>query len=111
MNCQAVFVYGTLQPGEINAHYFQEFKGSWKKGYVLGNLEEEGWGAEHGFPGIRLDQHGIRVKGSLFKTEEIDTILKLLDALEGADYQRAITKVHLDDGTNEDAYIYELAPA
>ena len=109
MNCKAVFVYGTLQPGEINAHYFQQFKGSWKEGYVLGHLEDAGWGADHGFPGIKLDQDGIRVKGSLFRTEEINDILKLLDELEGEDYRRVITLVHLDNGKNEYAYIYELA--
>lgn len=110
MNCQAVFVYGTLQPGEINAHYFQEFEGSWNKGYVLGLLVEAGWGAEHGFPGIRLDQNGIRVKGSLFQSEEIDVILELLDKLEGPDYRRVMTQVHLDNGSTVDAYIYELSP-
>ena len=28
MTCKAVFVYGTLQLGEVNAQYFDEFEGA-----------------------------------------------------------------------------------
>lgn len=31
MTCKAVFVYGTLQPGEVNAQYFDDFEGPGKK--------------------------------------------------------------------------------
>lgn len=110
MRCKAVFVYGTLQPGEVNARYFDDFEGSWEKGHVLGHLENQGWGAEHGFPGIRLHPNGTEVKGSLFTSEDIKAILALLDELEGTDYRRVITQVCLADGAVADAYIYELAP-
>ena len=105
----AVFVYGTLQPGEINAHYFDSFDGKWEKGHVLGQLENQGWGADHGFPGIRLDPQGVKVQGSLFISENINAILSLLDELEGADYRRNVTCVFLESGIEIDAHIYELA--
>ena len=109
MSCKAVFVYGTLQPGEVNAQYFDDFEGSWEKAHVLGHIENHGWGAERGFPGIRLHSKGTEVKGSLFVSEDLDEILALLDELEGADYWRVITQVCLADGAVVDAYIYELA--
>lgn len=109
MNCQSIFVYGTLQPGEINDHHFDPFQGQWQKGHVLGDLKDSGWGAEYGFPGIRLNPAGDRVKGSVFVSPDIEKILVLLDALEGAEYQRSMTTVFLDDGQKTEAYIYELA--
>ena len=105
----SIFVYGTLQPGEVNERYFDRFDGVWTSGYVLGSLENKGWGSEHGFPGIKLDDHGDRVTGSLFTTADIDEILVLLDELEGADYRRVVTVVYLENNTEQLAFIYELA--
>lgn len=79
-------------------------------GYVLGDLETKGWGAEFGFPGIRLNPNGRQVSGSLFLSDDITDILTLLDALEGEEYQRVITDVHLEDNTILPAFIYQLAP-
>ena len=110
MECNAIFVYGTLQPREINHHHFKPFQGKWKNGYVLGDLETKGWGAEYGFPGIRLNPKGRQVNGSLFLSDDIADILRLLDALEGEEYQRVITDVYLEDNTILPAFIYQLAP-
>ena len=79
-------------------------------GYVLGDLETKGWGAEYGFPGIRLNPKGRQVNGSLFLSDDIADILRLLDALEGEEYQRVITDVYLADNTILPAFIYQLAP-
>ena len=79
-------------------------------GYVLGDLETKGWGAEYGFPGIRLNPKGRQVNGSLFLSDDIADILRLLDALEGQEYQRVITDVYLEDNTILPAFIYQLAP-
>jgi hypothetical protein len=51
-------VYGTLAPGRPNHHQLNSLSGRWIKGTVRGQLLQEGWGAELGYPGIVLDLDG-----------------------------------------------------
>lgn len=39
---QHLFVYGTLRLGQPNAHVMEAIGGTWQKGYVLGELINEG---------------------------------------------------------------------
>lgn len=68
---EKLFVYGTLCPGRPNEHVLDAIGGSWEIATVSGTLREEGWGAEMGYPGIDLDEHGGEIEGFLFTSENI----------------------------------------
>ncbi len=108
MRIKSLFVYGSLQPGAENEKYLKDIKGSWKEGYVLGNLVTEGWGSQIGFPVIRLNNKGDQIKGWLLESDELDRYWKILDEFEGEEYKRSVTDIYLKDGSKQLAYIYEL---
>ena len=58
-----LFVYGTLAPGQPNAHVLGDVPGTWEPARVTGTLLPEGWGAAIGYPGIVLDSRGETVPG------------------------------------------------
>lgn len=104
-----LFVYGTLCPGRPNAHIMENIGGTWEPGYVNGSLEEKGWGAEMGYPGIVLDNSGNRVSGYLFSSENLAANWKVLDDFEGAEYQRVSVTVTTDSGREVQSWIYMLS--
>ena len=53
-----LFVYGTLAPGEENAHVLAHCRGDWMRGSVTGRLVDTGWGAAMGFPALQIDPTG-----------------------------------------------------
>lgn len=111
MSIDAIFTYGTLQPGEVSAYVLKDVPGDWRAGHVRGDLIPAGWGAKFGFPGLKLNAAGAHVPGMLFRTPEIDRVLTILDDLEGAEYRRSVAEVTLEDGTIVSAFVYELAEA
>lgn len=40
----SLFVYGTLRPQQPNAHVMERIGGSWTAAYILGHLQQRGWG-------------------------------------------------------------------
>ena len=74
----ALFVYGTLSPDQINAHVLVPLSGACTEAQISGSLLYAGWGAAHGCPGARLTDNDIDnitedshltsvVKGALFE--------------------------------------------
>lgn len=59
----SLFVYGTLCPQQPNAHVMEGIGGSWKADYICGHLQQRGWSAELGSPGIQLSDLGETVPG------------------------------------------------
>lgn len=112
----ALFVYGTLAPGEVNAHILGPLGGSWKKAKVKGVLCDAGWGAAQGFPGLRLfrcppsprDGPGDFVSGLLFESTRLSSMWPELDEFEGADYRCELTQVFLEDGTEKPCVVYAV---
>ena len=104
----ALAVYGTLQPGGPNEHILSPYEGEWIDGYWLGNLEHQGWGADVGFPGIRLCADGGKVPVKLFVSKQLPELWKTLDEFEGEGYLRTLCKVETANGSVE-AQIYQLA--
>ena len=43
-NIENLFVYGTLQKGKQHENFLKNLNGTWKKGYVFGNLINIGVG-------------------------------------------------------------------
>ena len=105
---QRLFVYGTLAPGRPNEHVLSEIGGSWEAATVTGKLYPKGWGAEMGYPGIVLDEHGNEIQGFLFSSEKLSDHWVRIDDFEGESYERVLTVVKLKDNRTVNAYIYTL---
>ncbi|MBJ3814948.1 gamma-glutamylcyclotransferase [Shimwellia pseudoproteus] len=105
----SLFVYGTLCPGRPNAHIMENIGGSWEEGYVNGSLEQKGWGADMGYPGIVLDNSENRVNGYLFSSDNLAANWQVLDAFEGAEYQRVSVTVTTHSGRKVQSWIYMLS--
>lgn len=106
---QRLFIYGTLGPGRPNEHIMTDIGGTWQKASLKGILQQKGWGAAMGFPGIILDENGQEVQGYVFTSENFTKHWQKLDDFEGEAYQRLLTQVKLDDGRVVDAFVYALA--
>lgn len=106
---QKLFIYGTLAPGRPNEHKLSDIEGSWQKAFVKGRLEEKGWGASMGYPGIILDNKANEIEGFLFQSNELDKKYKLLDEFEGSEYKRVEVEVRLEDNSFTKAFIYALS--
>ncbi|KAF7785833.1 hypothetical protein PRUB_a0226 [Pseudoalteromonas rubra] len=104
-----LFVYGTLAPGRPNEHILAGLKGQWQPGFVKGHLQNQGWGAELGYPGLILDTGAGEVSGLVFSSSELDAHWQRLDEFEGEHYKRVIAQVRLDNGEIISAYVYTLA--
>ena len=100
--------YGTLGPGRPNHHQLSGLKGEWSRGSVRGDLRDEGWGADQGFPGLVLDPNGDVVAVDLFSSADLPEHWRRLDAFEGEGYRRVAAKVTTPTGV-VDACIYVLA--
>ncbi|MEL6476071.1 MAG: gamma-glutamylcyclotransferase family protein [Pseudomonadota bacterium] len=100
--------YGTLVPGQVNEGQLAGLTGTWSTGVVRGHLHEDGWGAAHGCPGIRLDPDGPEVAVHLFTSADLPAHWGRLDAFEGDGYRRITTLAETQDGPVE-VSIYELA--
>lgn len=105
----SLFVYGTLQPGHSNAHILENIGGEWLPGYVKGTFYARGWGAAADFPGIVLDEHGARVDGYLFVSNNLETHWAMLDEFEEG-YDRVEVSVTTVEGQHVTAWIYQLQP-
>ena len=103
-----LFVYGTLAPGKPNEHILAPLGGRWTEASVKGELKQQGWGADLGFPGIVLNPNGNTVQGMLLEAPALEQHWHSLDAFEGNAYQRVETEVQLTNGEVTVAYIYAL---
>ncbi len=105
---ERLFVYGSLAPGQPNAHVLADVPGTWQPASVFGTLRAEGWGAAIGFPGLVLDAQGDEVRGQVFSSDALPAHWPRLDAFEGDGYERVIARARLDDGGHVDAYVYTI---
>ncbi|UNK48740.1 gamma-glutamylcyclotransferase [Lysobacter sp. S4-A87] len=104
-----LFVYGTLAPGRPNAHVLADVPGTWEPATVRGTLLQQGWGAAIGYPGIVLDESGNEVDGLVFTSDELVGHWSRLDDFEGDGYERVLTVATLQDGTQVQAFVYQLS--
>ena len=94
-----IFVYGTLRKGGSNHFRLDdsEFRG---EAWVLGHLYPIDW-----YPALLLDEEGIPVRGEVYEVER--DMLRKLDSFEGGEYERLKSPVHLKDGGEVEAWLYE----
>ena len=105
---QRLFVYGTLAPGEVNAHVLEALVGEWQGASVRGSLHPQGWGQTHGFPALRLNAGAAALSGLVFQSADLPANWARLDEFEGSAYQRVETDALLTDGTLCNTCIYVL---
>ena len=90
-------VYGSLAPGQPNHHQLDSLRGDWRPGVVRGRLQDSGWGAALGYPGLQPDPEGPEVAVQVFTSLDLPDHWARLDAFEGAEYERVIVAVQLDE--------------
>ena len=99
----ALFVYGTLAPGPVNAHVLALLSEAWMEAQISGSLNDAGWGAAHGCQGARLTDDDIGkmsanshptsiVNGVLFESEDLAHFWRTLDDFEGTDSQAEVAR-------------------
>jgi gamma-glutamylcyclotransferase (GGCT)/AIG2-like uncharacterized protein YtfP len=77
-------------------------------GYVKGTFTNAD-GVRRRFPGIVLDEHGARVDGYLFVSNNLETHWAMLDEFEDG-YDRVEVSVTTVEGQQVTAWIYQLQP-
>jgi len=101
-----LFVYGTLAPGEENAHIMNGMDGKWHKANVRGIRYATGWGTHKKHPGFIPDANGEIINGLVFISDDLPAHWVRLDKFEGKDYQRVPIQATLENGKVIDAQIY-----
>ena len=82
-------------------------EGRWLKGRVRGRLHAEGWGADHGCPGMTPDPAGEWIDVHIFESEDLRAQWPRLDDFEGAEYRRIEVTADVD-GEDMPVSIYAL---
>ena len=100
--------YGTLAPGRPNHGQLGDLPGRWLAGRVRGSLVDAGWGAELGYPALRLDPDGSLIDVDVFESPALPGQWDRLDAFEGPGYRRVAVDVATAEGVLP-ASIYVLA--
>ena len=106
----ALFVYGTLAPGEENAHIMDGMEGIWRRATVCGTRHNTGWGVNKGHPGLIPDENADPIEGLVFISDDLPKNWARLDAFEGKDYRRITIQATLDTGETLAAQIYSVGP-
>jgi len=103
-----LFVYGTLAPGKQNHGVLSDLAGTWEQAIINGTLVNEGWGAEHGCPGLIPSTDAPEIHGYLFTSNDLKNHWDRLDKFEGEDYQRELVSVKLSSGECVESYVYSI---
>lgn len=98
--------YGTLAPGEVNHAVVAEIEGVWSDGFVRGDLQHTGWGADYGFPALAWQPDGPRVPVKLLVSPDMPHHWSRLDAFEGREYCRLLVPVEGEQGVVAIANLY-----
>jgi gamma-glutamylcyclotransferase (GGCT)/AIG2-like uncharacterized protein YtfP len=103
--------YGSLAPGGPNHHRVAELSGTWERGWVEGDLEPTGWGAQLGYPALRWRPGGPRIPAHLLRSATLREHWAALDRFEGPGYQRILVPFYNDAGLSAIGYVYAAFPA
>ena len=105
----ALAMYGSLLPGEVNHHAVKAMEGEWVDGYILGYTFDVTWGGAEGHPGFIPDPEGFEVPVSVLIYDKWSSHWDRLDKFEGPGYRRIEIDVY-DQQTREiagRAQVYE----
>ncbi len=90
-----LLVYGSLAPGQENAHWLKPLKGHWQVAEVKGRLYREGLTGTKPYPALILDQSAPWVAGQVFFSPRLPSLWPQLDAFEGRFYRRQVCNVRV----------------
>ena len=103
-------VYGTLAPGRANHHHMDHVEGEWISGLTVhGELVQEGWGADMGYPALRWSLEGPSVSVELFVSAQLVDHWPRLDDFEGSEYRRILVPLYGGDAVVGVANLYAVA--
>ncbi len=105
-----LIVYGSLSPGAPNHGRLVPLGGMWERGWVEGDREPVGWGAELGFPALRWRPGGPRVLAHLLRSAALRDRWADLDRYEGPAYQRILVPFFAEEEVRAIGYLYAAAP-
>ena len=106
-----LIVYGSLSPGAPNHRRLVSLGGSWERGWVEGEREQVGWGAELGYPALRWRPGGPAVTAHLLRSEALRDRWPELDQFEGSAYCRILVPFYSDEGLRAVGYLYAISPS
>jgi len=104
-----LIVYGSLSPGAPNHGRLAPLGGAWERGWVEGERETVGWGAELGFPALRWRPGGPRVTAHLLRSAALGAHWSELDRFEGQAYRRILVPFYSEAGVRAIGYVYAVA--
>lgn len=99
-------MYGSLGPGQPNAHLLTKMGGSWKEAIVTGYLQTTDRARGIYFPLLRPHPDGPEVSGYVFTSEALPETWPQLDRFEGPAYVRLLTLVNYRTGQTGVANVY-----
>ncbi len=105
----ALFVYGTLKPGEPAAHLLSVRNGNWQSAQIRAHHFPEGVDGTEGYPAVRLSAQAPLLNGMLLQSAELPALLPSLDDYEGPGYKRVVTPVYTQGQYVCDAHVYVAA--
>jgi gamma-glutamylcyclotransferase (GGCT)/AIG2-like uncharacterized protein YtfP len=106
-----LIVYGSLSPGGPNHGRLVPLGGTWERGWVEGEREQVGWGAELGYPALRWRPGGPHVTAHLLRSEALRARWPELDRFEGSAYCRILVPFYSDEGLRAVGYLYAISPS
>ncbi|HBA33340.1 MAG TPA: hypothetical protein DCZ12_04310 [Gammaproteobacteria bacterium] len=104
----ALFIYGTLAPGQPNEDLLKPLAGHWEPGYVHGTLYPPGTPPIVAYPVIKLEPSGTLINGLIFTSAALRQHWQRLDHFEGEEYERVVTQARTTKGEPRTVYIYVL---
>ena len=106
-----LFIYGTLIPGEVNAHLLAPLKGSYVKASIKGSIHIVQSKLHNGLRGLFYEPlNENHVNGYLFESDDLPNFWHELDEFEGDEFPRIEVNVTLEDGAQVDCYAYIYSP-
>ena len=102
-------VYGTLAPGGRHHALVANLVGTWRRGWVTGELLAGATGAARVYPALRWSPESVRVPAHLLESAELPAHWARLDTFEGPAYRRIVVPFCAEDGSVVDTNLYEAA--
>ena len=99
-----LFVYGTLRSDQDNSwsRFLKAEASLIGRGTVAAALQQVGR-----YTGMVADlDSGANVCGEVHQIREPERVFKVLDEYEGSDYERAVTRVTMEDGRTIESWAY-----
>ncbi len=108
---EALFVYGSLQPGAGNASELADIKGHWVRARARGQIRQFARGPNRDYPVLLPDEKDSDwIQGWVLFSPLLRRHWKRLDVFEGREYRRAELRVELSSGQKQRAHCYILNP-